>query len=147
VYLCAFVPCVFGCSRWPFLTSPLALRGELRPQGWNLSPRGNVPPSGEHSLMFRRMDGANREFHPHGITSPSENKSHPWGTTSPLGSKLRMGLCHLLKKVRFEGEPSAMALCEWLVQVWNASVFDNSTQFLNARTEQGYSYETLIKVC
>jgi hypothetical protein len=50
----------------PFLTSPLAPRGELVSQGWNLSPRGEVPPlvppRGEHSLMFRRMEGRTENF-------------------------------------------------------------------------------------
>jgi hypothetical protein len=67
--------------------------------GVNLAPRGEIcspgemftplfTPRGEHSLLFRRMEG---EREPR-ISLPRDNftqgdKSHPWGTTSLLGSK------------------------------------------------------------
>jgi hypothetical protein len=54
------------------------------PQGWNLSPSGNVHPllfthRGEHSPLFRRMEGRTENF-------------TPGGQSLPLGAKLRMGL-------------------------------------------------------
>jgi hypothetical protein len=49
-------------------------------------------PTGEHSLLFRQKNGgANREFHPKGITSTPGDKIHPWGQSLPLGARLRMG--------------------------------------------------------
>jgi hypothetical protein len=79
----------------PFLTSPLAPgdnfipRGELGPQGWNLSLGGMFTPSfnpgDEHSLLIRRMEGKQR------ISPPGDNFT-PWGKSLPLGSKLRMGI-------------------------------------------------------
>jgi hypothetical protein len=39
-----------------------------------------------NTLQFRN-GGANREFHPQGITSPTGDKIHPWGTASPFGFK------------------------------------------------------------
>jgi hypothetical protein len=62
-------------SRGPFLTSPLAPRGELHPQGWTLSPRGNVhlfvhPQGWIHSTVYKN-GGESREFHPPG------DKIHP----------------------------------------------------------------------
>jgi hypothetical protein len=59
-------------------------RGELGPQGWNLSLGGMFTPlftpRGEHSLLLRRMEGRTENFTPKG-------KLHPQGTTSPLGAK------------------------------------------------------------
>jgi hypothetical protein len=67
-------------------------RDELGPQGVKFTPL--FTPRGEHSLLFRRMEGRTDNFTPRGQT-------HPWGTTSPLGVKvcppevkLRMGLWH-----------------------------------------------------
>jgi hypothetical protein len=78
--------------RGPFLTSPLAPRGEIVPQGWNLSPRGEVPPfvppRGEHSFIVWKNGGANREFHLQGITSPLGDKFTPAGQLRPWGLKL-----------------------------------------------------------
>jgi hypothetical protein len=52
-----------GHSTWP-----LAPRGELDPQGWNLSSSENVHPfihpRGEHSRLFRRMEGWTENFTP-----------------------------------------------------------------------------------
>jgi hypothetical protein len=63
-------------------------RGELGPRGviWPLGDMltPSFTPRGEHSLLFRRIEVANREQ----ITSPARNKIHPWGTTSPLGSSV-----------------------------------------------------------
>jgi hypothetical protein len=42
---------------------------------------------GEHSLLFRRMEGQTENFTPKGITSPPGDKVLPWGITSPQGSK------------------------------------------------------------
>jgi hypothetical protein len=54
-------------TKGPYLTST---RGELGPQGWNLSPRGKVHPfvhpRGEHSLLFSRMEGQTENFTPRG---------------------------------------------------------------------------------
>jgi hypothetical protein len=83
----------------------LAPRGELGPQGWTLSPRGMFTPSftprGEHSLLFRRMEGRSENFTPQGITFPlGGQKSLLWdnfapgGQSLPLGTKLRLGLWH-----------------------------------------------------
>jgi hypothetical protein len=47
-----------------------APRGELGPQGWTLFPRGSVHPydhpRGDHSLLFRRMEGRTDNFTPRG---------------------------------------------------------------------------------
>jgi hypothetical protein len=88
----------------PFLTSPLAPRGKLHsrvefvPQGWTLSPRGNVPPfvhpKGWTLSTAWKNGGANIQILPQGITSPLGDKIHPWGQSLPLGAKLRMGIWH-----------------------------------------------------
>jgi hypothetical protein len=47
----------------PFLTSPLAPRGEICPLGGKFTPL--FTPRGEHSLQtVLKNGGANREFHP-----------------------------------------------------------------------------------
>jgi hypothetical protein len=60
------------------------------PLGENLAPRGDIcpllggmftpsfTPRGEHYTIYKN-GGANREFHPQGITSPQGDKFHPWG--------------------------------------------------------------------
>jgi hypothetical protein len=67
----------------PFLTSPLAHRGEICPIGEMSTP--SFTSRGEHSLVFRRMEGWTENFTPRG-------QLHPWGQSLPLGAKLRMGL-------------------------------------------------------
>jgi hypothetical protein len=77
------------------------------PQGWNMSPRGNVHPFvhpwGEQSLLFRKMEGEQiisppgDKFHPWRTTSPLEDnftpwgQLHPWRTTSPLEDNFTPG--------------------------------------------------------
>jgi hypothetical protein len=63
----------------------LGPRGEICPLGGMFTPL--FTPRGEHSLLFRRMEGRTENFTPSGITSPLGDKFHPLGTTSPLGSK------------------------------------------------------------
>jgi hypothetical protein len=79
----------------PFFTSPLALRGELGPQGWFFPLEGMFTPSFtprcEHSLLFRRMEGRT-EFPPEGTKFTPGGQLRPWGQSFPLGAKLRMGL-------------------------------------------------------
>jgi hypothetical protein len=72
-------------ARGPFLISPLAPRGKICPLGRMLTP--SFTPRCEHSLLFRWNGGANREFHPQGITSPPGDNFTPRGQNSPLGSK------------------------------------------------------------
>jgi hypothetical protein len=56
-------------------------------------------PRGEHSLLFRRMEGQTENFTP-GENFTLGGEIHPWGTTSPprdkaflpIGAKLRRGL-------------------------------------------------------
>jgi hypothetical protein len=79
-------------------------RGELGPQGWTLSPRGNVHPfvhpQGWTLFTVSKNGGANREFPPRGYLHPRPQGTkftpggqlHPWGQSLPLGAKLRMGL-------------------------------------------------------
>jgi hypothetical protein len=58
-------------------------RGELGPQGWNLSPRGNVhpfvQPQGVNTLysLPRRMEGQTENFIPRGSPSPLGNNFAP----------------------------------------------------------------------
>jgi hypothetical protein len=57
-----------------------APRGEICPLGVKFTP--SFTPRGEHSLLFRRMEGQTGDnFTPRG-------QSHPGGTTSPLGVKV-----------------------------------------------------------
>jgi hypothetical protein len=94
---------MLGFKVWgQFLTTWFAPRCELGPQGWTLSFRGNVypfvHPRGEHSLLFRRMEGRTENFTlgdnftPRGQNSPLEDNFTPGGQSLPLGAKLRMGL-------------------------------------------------------
>jgi hypothetical protein len=69
----------------PFLTSPLAPRGEICHLGGMFTP--SFASGGKHSLLFRRMVGRTENFTLQGITSPPGYKIHYWGTTSSLGSK------------------------------------------------------------
>jgi hypothetical protein len=102
----------FRATRGPFLTSPLAPRGELGPQGWNLSPRGEVypfvHPPGVNTLYCLEEWRDEQRISPPGVNTlycleewrgkqrispPGDNftprgQIHPWGTTSPLGVKV-----------------------------------------------------------
>jgi hypothetical protein len=71
-------------SRRPFLTSPLGTRDEICPLGGMYTP--SFTPRGDHTWLFRRMEGQTENFTPRDNFTPRE-KIHPWGTTSPLGSK------------------------------------------------------------
>jgi hypothetical protein len=83
----------YGPPRGPFLTSPLAPRGELHPQAWSwppgvkFVPKGGFSPlhspPGVNTLYF--LEEWRGELHPQGITSPP-------GQSFPQGAKLRMGL-------------------------------------------------------
>jgi hypothetical protein len=53
-----------GNYRGPFLTSPLAPRGEICPLGVKFTP--SFTPRGVHSLLFRRMEGWTENFTPRG---------------------------------------------------------------------------------
>jgi hypothetical protein len=55
------------------------------PQGWTLSPRGNVHPFVHPRGVYCLEEWRNLESHPQVITSPFGDKVHSWGTTSPLG--------------------------------------------------------------
>jgi hypothetical protein len=50
--------------RSPFLTSPLAPRGEICPRGVKFTP--SFTPRDEHSLLFRRMERWTENFTPRG---------------------------------------------------------------------------------
>jgi hypothetical protein len=88
-------------------------QGRTSPLGVNMAPSGVICPLGgmftpslwgEHSLLFRRMEGRTENFTlgdnfiPRGQNSPLGDKFtpggqiHPWGQSLPLGAKLRMGL-------------------------------------------------------
>jgi hypothetical protein len=62
-------------SRGPFLTSPLAPRREICPLGEMFTP--SFTPRGEHSLLFRRMEGRTENFTPRGHNSPLGDKFAP----------------------------------------------------------------------
>jgi hypothetical protein len=92
-----------GCTWGPFLNSPLgvnlALSGVICPLGGMFIP--SFTPRGEHSLLFRRMEGQTENFTP-------EGQIRPWGKSLPLGAKLTMGLStpsstwhHYLKNICF----------------------------------------------
>jgi hypothetical protein len=49
-------------------------------------------PSGEHSLLFRRMEGRTENFIPRGQNLLLGDNFGPGGQSLPLGAKLRMGL-------------------------------------------------------
>jgi hypothetical protein len=73
--------------RGPFLTLPLAPRGEICLLGEMFTP--SFTPRGEHSLLFRRMEGRSENFTPRGFLQPYiGHKVHSWGTTSPLWVKV-----------------------------------------------------------
>jgi hypothetical protein len=61
------------------------------PQGWNLSRRVEVHPfvhpQGWTLFIVYKNGGANREFHPQGITLPLGDKLTPGGQLRPWGSK------------------------------------------------------------
>jgi hypothetical protein len=65
------------------------------PPGVNFVPKGECSPlrssPGVNTLLLRRMAGANREFHPQGITAPLGDNFAPGVQSLPLGAKLRMG--------------------------------------------------------
>jgi hypothetical protein len=66
----------------PFLTSPLAPRGEICPLGVKFTPSST--PRGKHYCL-EEWRGEQR-ISPPGATSPlPRGQIHPWGTTSPLG--------------------------------------------------------------
>jgi hypothetical protein len=84
-------------------------QGRISPLGVNLAPTGEICPlgvkftpsftlMGEHSLLFRRMEGRTENFTPKGITSPQGTNSPlgdnfaPGGQSLHPGVKLRMGL-------------------------------------------------------
>jgi hypothetical protein len=58
-------------------------RGEFRPKGWTLSPRGNVHPFVHPQGWTHCLE----EWKDEHIISPQGDKVDSWGTTSPLGSK------------------------------------------------------------
>jgi hypothetical protein len=55
-------------ARGPFLTSSLAPRGEICPLGVKFTPL--FTPRGEHSLLFRRIEGRTENFTPRGQLHP-----------------------------------------------------------------------------
>jgi hypothetical protein len=56
--------CVVSINRGPFLTSPLTDRGQICPLGVKNTP--SFTPRGEHSLLFRTMEGRTENFTPRG---------------------------------------------------------------------------------
>jgi hypothetical protein len=50
-------------------------------------------PRGEHSLLFRRMEGRTENFTPREQNSPLGDNFAPGGQSLPLGAELRMGHC------------------------------------------------------
>jgi hypothetical protein len=71
-------------TRGPFVTSPLAPRGEIRPLGGMFTP--SFTPRGEHSLLcVEEWRGEQR------ISPPGDNFT-PWGQNSPLGDKFAPGV-------------------------------------------------------
>jgi hypothetical protein len=57
-------------------------------------------PWGEHSLLFRRMEGRTENFTPMGQNSHLGDNFAPCGESLPLGPNLRMGLRCLSLKTR-----------------------------------------------
>jgi hypothetical protein len=69
-------------------------QGITSPLGMNLAPRGKIcplggmftslfTPRGEHSRMFRRMEGRTENFTPRGQNSPQGTKFTPGGQIRP----------------------------------------------------------------
>jgi hypothetical protein len=74
------------------ITSPLGVnlapRGEIFPLGGMFTP--SFTPRGEHSLLFRRMEGQT-ESHPQRTKFTPGGQIRPWGQSLAPGVKLRMG--------------------------------------------------------
>jgi hypothetical protein len=77
--VCGFV------SRGPFLTSPLAPRGEICPVRVKFTPP--FTPRGEHAYCLAEWRGKQR-ISPPGDNFTPRGQIHPWGTTSPRGVKV-----------------------------------------------------------
>jgi hypothetical protein len=61
-----------------------APRGELCPLGVMFTP--SFTPSGEPTLLLRRMKGLTNDLHPWGGGNfKPRRQRHPWGKSSPLG--------------------------------------------------------------
>jgi hypothetical protein len=103
-----------------FTTGP---RGQLGPQGWNLSPRGNVYPvfhlqGGTLSTVYKNGWGTEKftpgdKFTHRGLNSPLGDNFTPGGQSLPLGAKLRKGLRIGMK-----------SKCHWRIKhhLWGAAV-------------------------
>jgi hypothetical protein len=68
-------------------------RGDLGPQRWNLSPRGEVQPfvyphPGVNTLYCLEERRGKQRISPPGDNFTPRGLIHPWGTTSPLGVKV-----------------------------------------------------------
>jgi hypothetical protein len=90
-------------GRGQFLTTWFSPRGELCPLGGVFTPRG------EHSLLFRRMEGRTYvEFYPQVITSP-----RPLGTKFTPGGQLRPRGVKVLNQSKKESD--CKGLQDWLL--------------------------------
>jgi hypothetical protein len=74
----------------------LAPRGELGPKD-ELCPLGGMfttlfTPRGEHSLLFRRMEGRTDNFTPRGSLYPYGDKAHLWESKYATREKLKICL-------------------------------------------------------
>jgi hypothetical protein len=73
-----------GPQEWPKpLGVNLAPRGEICPLGVMFAPSFTL--TGEHYLLFRRMEGRTENFTPRGQTSPLGDNFAPWGKVLPSG--------------------------------------------------------------
>jgi hypothetical protein len=96
---------------WPEVFNMVCLPGWTWPPGVNLVTRvelfplwgmltPSLTPRGEHSLLFRRLEGQTENFTPgdnftpRGQSSPLGDNLPPGGQSLPIGAKLRMGLWH-----------------------------------------------------
>jgi hypothetical protein len=75
-------------TRGPFLTSPLAPRGEICPLGGMFTPL--FTPRGEHSLLFRRMEGQTENFTPGDNFTPG-GQLRSWGSKFAPRGEVKIG--------------------------------------------------------
>jgi hypothetical protein len=100
-----------------------ASRGKLRPQGWTLSPGGEVIPWGLKFSVCLSILLNRRECSPpvwtKGLTFPLGDKFNPWGPSSPLGAKLRMA--HRARRIPWN-DCLRLAIQQSTLKQWSSSL-------------------------
>jgi hypothetical protein len=118
---------LFHAPWGPFLNLPLGVNlapmGEICPLGRMFTP--SFTPKGDHSLLFRVMEGRTYNFIPRELLHPQGTKFNlggqlrPWGQSLPPGAKLRMGLLCQFCESRFC--PVGKSLDNLLSSIWTTT--------------------------